>query len=132
MAGHRKHYHDSKILIGTISKIGTGFDEQSACIDFSGERINMLILMGTTKSDTVVEQVLGRAFRADLPHIIIFVDNVQVVKRHWYVIKKWCLEHNGEIHDIKSQTVKDEHNGQEHINNLAAAQLSYLNLKKND
>lgn len=101
LAGNRKFYSDSSILIGTVQKIGTGFDEQAACPDFAGERINLLILMGTTKSEPLIEQMLGRAFRTEYqPKIVVFVDEVGTAKSHWSVIKKWCDNHHGEFFDL--------------------------------
>lgn len=129
MAGKTKTYSDSRVLVGTVSKIGTGFDEQNACLDFAGERINMLILLGTTKSEQLLEQTLGRAFRADLPHIIVFTDDVPAIKRHWTIIKKWCISHNGEIYEVKAPTChQNDHQApsQTQINNLLKSQLSSL------
>lgn len=100
MAGNLKVYKDCRILIGTISKIGTGFDEKSSCPDFNGVRINLLILVGTTKSETLIEQIFGRVFRSEHPQIIVLIDDVPVSKRHWYLIKRWSLQHNGQISDI--------------------------------
>ena len=136
MAGNRKTYSDSRVLVGTISKIGTGFDEQNACLDFQGERINMLIMMGTTKSEPLLEQTLGRAFRAELPHIVIFVDQVAAINKHWYKIKKWCEEHNGEIYEMDAPGVKSgldsatpELNNHQ-LGKLAMAQMTALQLAR--
>lgn len=124
MAGNRKNYSDSRVLVGTISKIGTGFDEQSACSDFAGERINLLIMVGTTKSDKVIEQTLGRAFRSDLPNIIVFTDEVASIKKHWSIMKHWCLNHNGEVYEVYAPNQQPQ--PQAKICNLAATQLAML------
>lgn len=97
LMGNKNKYKDSRVLIGTISKIGTGFDESSSCCDYNGIRIKRLILVGTTKSNKVIEQTLGRVFRADTPTIMVLVDNVPIIKYHWSKIKSWCIKHGGKI-----------------------------------
>ena len=100
-AGSRKTYSDSRVLIGTISKIGTGFDEKTSCPNFNGKRIDMLILCSSVKKASLLEQSVGRVFRADMPIIIDLVDSHDVLKRHWYERKKWYQSRNGIISHIK-------------------------------
>lgn len=102
MAGTKKTYHDSHILIGTIKKIGTGFDEKSACEDYNGTRINLLILVGSTKSVELLEQIAGRAFRSDFPQIIHFVDDCSISVNHWKKSVPWYVSRNGEIYEVNS------------------------------
>lgn len=104
MAGTKTSYSDSKVLVGTISKIGTGFDEKSACADFGGERINLLLMVGSTKSENVIEQTVGRVFRATDPYVVFFYDNVATIKKHYGIFKKWALTppRNVSIYDMKS------------------------------
>lgn len=98
MHGTKKTYHDSRILLGTIQKIGTGFDEESACADFAGYRINLLILVATIKDDALLEQVVGRAFRSEYPNVVHFVDEPEVLKNaHWKIAEKWYLSRNGNV-----------------------------------
>ncbi len=101
MMKNTKKYSDSQVLIGTVQKIGTGFDEATTCGDFGGVRINMLLLVGSTKSDTLLFQLAGRAFRAAMPHIVDFVDDVPcIAKRHWPVRRKWYEENGGTITEL--------------------------------
>lgn len=99
LAGNKNIYKDSRVLVGTIGKIGTGFDEAMACPDWGGERSNMLILTGSTKSLAGLEQITGRVFRSDYPEIIDLVDDNRICKRHWTTRKKWYEDddRNGEI-----------------------------------
>jgi superfamily II DNA or RNA helicase len=108
LAGNKSTYKDSRVLVGTISKIGTGFDEAMACPDWSGERSNMLILTGSTKSLSGLEQITGRVFRSEFPTIIDLVDDNRICKSHWTQRKKWYEEEsrNGEIQYIEMK--KDE------------------------
>jgi len=100
MAGNKKKYNDSRILIGTVSKIGTGFDEKAACADFGGERIGLLLLVCSIKDVACLEQVAGRVFRADFPKIIHFVDEVGIIKdKHWPIANRWYKSRNGLIYE---------------------------------
>jgi hypothetical protein len=103
-----KKYDDASIVIGTISKVGRGFDEKESCHDWRGERINMLILASPTKK---IEQIAGRVFRADVPIIVDIVDNHKNTKAHWTIRKKWYESRNGMIYQMKGpfiwSTLKD-------------------------
>ena len=102
MAGTKKTYKDSKVLIGTIAKIGRGFDEKAACDNYNGTRINLLILVGSTRSVKLLEQVAGRVFRDDFPQIIHFVDECSISKNHWKVASPWYKSRNGDIYEVLS------------------------------
>ena len=73
-----------------------------ACPDWGGQRSNMLILTGSTKSLSGLEQFTGRVFRADFPTIIDLVDDNRICKGHWTKRRKWYEDEdrNGEIHYI--------------------------------
>lgn len=87
--GKTKTYSDANCIIGTIAKINKAFDEQTMCPDFAGIRINLVMLVGSTKNDTLLEQMVGRGFRAECPNIIHLVDNIDTIKRHLYSIYPW-------------------------------------------
>ena len=101
LCSKKKSYNDSDVLIGTIKKIGTGFDEKNACEDFKGVRSDLLIMMGTMKNESTIQQNIGRVFRTDdIPEIFVLVDDHIVCKNHWREIKKWALSKNGRIREI--------------------------------
>ena len=97
LAGTKKMYHDSQVLIGTLSKIGTGFDEATFCRDFKGRKSDMMILCGSTKDEGGLEQFTGRVFRAEFPTIIDLVDDNHICKNHWRIRKNWYYERGGKI-----------------------------------
>ncbi len=99
-AGNKKTYSDSRVLLGTIKKIGTGFDEKNACADFNGIRINMLIMITSIKDLALLEQCVGRAFRADCPTIVDLVDKHGIFTRHWNIRRKWFTERGANITEI--------------------------------
>lgn len=97
LSGNKSKYVDSRVLLGTISKISTGFDAKNASIDFDGKDIDMLIAAGSTKSHNLHIQSIGRAFRSDNPVIIDLVDDNRISKSHWNARKKNYEEMNCEI-----------------------------------
>jgi superfamily II DNA or RNA helicase len=96
LSGTKNNYHNCKILIGTISKIGVGFDESNLCPNFDGVRFNVLILTSTIKSTVLIEQIFGRIFRSDIPKIVVFVDN-GLFRSHWYQMREWSISHGGVV-----------------------------------
>lgn len=129
MYGSKKDYSNSFVLFGTISKIGTGFDEATFCQDFAGVKSNTLILLTSMKANipnreippetdlTTVftdgeiaeialwEQIRGRVMRSDDPCVIYFSFNHPTVKKHIRGIKPWIKLTNGEIieHDAEEE-----------------------------
>jgi len=128
MAGSKKSYQDSHVLVGSIKKIGTGFDEATACESFNGVRINLLILTQSIKKSSLLEQVAGRVFRADYPCIIHFIDECPIIKRHWTGNKKWYESRNGNIMEHQSQYYVDNMSKipDTNNNNLIASHMQQL------
>lgn len=98
-AGKDKTYKDGDIIIGTISKIGLGFDEKEACENWNGRRINFLILDSSTKK---IEQIAGRVFRSPIPVIVDIVDKHNNLKKHWNIRRTWYLSRNGIIYQTEN------------------------------
>ena len=80
-------YKDSNVLLGTIGKLGRGFDEQNFCDNFNGVRINLLILTTTFQSKTLYVQTIGRVMRSSNPIVIHMTDDDTTAEKHW---KKAC------------------------------------------
>jgi len=64
MYGNMKKCKDAKILIGTDSKIGTGFDVATFCEEFDGRSPDALIFAMTVKKWQTYAQIVGRIMRA--------------------------------------------------------------------
>lgn len=80
----QKKYRDAPILIGSMDKISTGFDEENACMDEITERIDTLIQTTSIASPSTIVQTFGRVFRSPKPEIYYFIDSLQTIeKRHW-------------------------------------------------
>jgi superfamily II DNA or RNA helicase len=95
--GNKKKYKDTKILLGTWAKIGVGFDEKTACENFSGIRIDLVFLLFSTKQTWLVEQSVGRAFRAEMPAVVDFIDNHGTSKNHFGFRRKWYHSRGGNV-----------------------------------
>ena len=102
--GSQKKYKNSKVLIGTVPKMGTGFDEENACEDFylSPEKSNTIILVNSIKKWQLYEQVRGRVMRSDNPCVIWFVDDNPSCEAHFKSIKPWLIKTNANIIDVKN------------------------------
>jgi len=95
--GSQRNYDDSHVLVGTIPKMGTGFDEKNACHNFKGRESDLLFLVtsiaiteieGSDIGDiSLFEQVRGRIMRSNDPVVFYFEDDLAIVKRH----VKCCL-----------------------------------------
>jgi superfamily II DNA or RNA helicase len=96
--GSKKSYKDAKILIGSLSKISTGFDMSTASEEFDGVDADVLILMTTIKKEPLMKQTIGRVVgRAKNPAIVYFIDDNATQKRHFNGTKKMIEDVKGEI-----------------------------------
>jgi superfamily II DNA or RNA helicase len=100
LCGTKKNHNDCKVLIGTISKIGTGYDQASSCHNYSGNRFNILILATSVKKYSTLIQTVGRVFRSENPLVYHLVDNDSIIKSHWYFCRKFYLSRNAKLSEI--------------------------------
>lgn len=85
----KKNYNNSQVLIGTISKAGTGFDEELLCNDFDGKRLNTLIIATPLRSEKQLIQMIGRIRRSSDPLVIDIKDRGnRVVLNQYYERRK--------------------------------------------
>jgi len=91
MSGNKKSYSDSNVLVGTTSKIGYGFDEATFCSNFSGTKIDMVVIFNSYKSLIQLEQNIGRS-RSSFPSIYHFVDKDSIIYRQWLELRKFYLD----------------------------------------
>lgn len=113
--GNAKSYKDSNILVGSISKIGTGFDPETFCEEFDGRAMDMLILCSSIKKWQKLEQVVGRVCRADQPIIYHLIDDDTIITSHWYGSrdemgnKRWYEQNlNGGVLEIVNKYKKSD------------------------
>lgn len=98
---NKKTYEEKSVLLGTIPKIGTGFDQSNFCDDFSGNYFSIVIIASSISSTPLLKQCIGRGLRQDNVVFFQFVENNEIVKRHWRKNKKWYDELKIPIQTIK-------------------------------
>lgn len=64
---------------------------------FSGEKIELLILVTSVKLVPQLIQNVGRVFRAEFPKVIVLVDNHTVFDKHWTEARKWYIKSGANI-----------------------------------
>lgn len=99
LCGNKKGYIDSNVLIGTTSKIGTGFDPATSCPTYSGAPFDLLILVCSIKKYSAYVQNIGRVFRADFPIVMHLVDSDDIFVNHWNKGKRWYEARGGIINE---------------------------------
>ena len=97
MCGNKKSYNDSNVLVGTMSKIGTGFDPANACATYDGRPFDCLIVASSIKKYSMLEQNVGRVFRCDYPIVYHLVDADEIFKNHWNLARKWYVTRGGQV-----------------------------------
>lgn len=95
MRGKDKSYVDKSVLIGTVSKIGCGFDEATFADCYGGKRLDMLIFLATYKNKATIEQSVGRVLRSENPVIVYLNDQDGICDNHCRIFKDWCVENGG-------------------------------------
>jgi len=98
--GKKSNYSNCRILIGTVSKMGTGFDEENLCLEFDGRKADILIICASFKDKSLLTQVAGRIFRSETPLIYHLVDDVKTIKNHWASAKSWYNSRGAQITEI--------------------------------
>lgn len=84
ITGKKQKYQNSNVLVGSIGKINTGFDEKNYCDTFDGIPSNLLINVGSNKEHNLIVQIVGRLKRSreEEPYLIDLVDNCPIFTRH--------------------------------------------------
>jgi len=100
MYGRKNDYEDGRVLIGTTSKIGTGFDQANSCTNFSGRPFNVGIIAFSIKKYSILVQNVGRMFRSKDPIIYHFVDDDPIYDKHWKFCATWYTKHRGVVEEF--------------------------------
>jgi superfamily II DNA or RNA helicase len=106
LCGTKKSYENSRVLLGTTSKIGTGFDQANSAINYDGVPFDIMIMACTTKKEPKLIQYFGRVFRCKNPTIYYLLDCHRIYDNHWRVVEKWTNKVGGKIsyHHIANTT----------------------------
>lgn len=105
LAGKKKTYKDSSILVGISKRCAVGFDEKMKCPDWGGVRINRVMIVCSVASSHKLVQMCGRSFRSTNPKISHFVDDDSTIERQFSKMLKDVYEPLGG--NITYVTVED-------------------------
>lgn len=97
LIGNKQEFEvNSRILIGTSSKVGVGFDHP---------KLNALLLAGDLEEYFV--QYLGRVFRTkdDEPIIIDLVDKYSILEKHYNTRRKIYQDHGGTVKNFNINNI---------------------------
>lgn len=83
LCGTKREHEDGDVLIGTVSKMGCGYDQSNFCKVFDGKKFTVLVLMDYVLDDNKFEQVVGRVARCDKPIVIQIYDNYPSFRKVW-------------------------------------------------
>ena len=131
LCGTKRGYTDSTVLVGTTSKIGTGFDPATSCPTYSGRPFDLLILVCSIKKYSMLVQNIGRVFRSEFPTVMHFVDDDSIFKNHWYKANKWYVARGGIVttHNIANPSLPTTTNNiDSQQQNWARQKIRNLNL----
>jgi superfamily II DNA or RNA helicase len=97
LMGTKKKYNNSRVLIGTFSKIGTGFDEATASEEFQGPTSDSLIICHSVSKIPNFEQYRGRVMRTANPTVYWLNVKNRIIRSHLTEIKKHVVKTKGTI-----------------------------------
>lgn len=108
--GTKKNYYQSQVLIGTFQKIGTGFDEENACMNYEDNptKSDTVILATSIMSIYLYYQVVGRVMMRvldEIPAVFYLIDENSNVKRHFDGMRKEIKDTNGIIVDLDYRNI---------------------------
>jgi len=99
--GNKSSYESCEVLIGTIPKVGTGFDEAKCCSNYQGTPSSVLILGTSIKSNACFVQAIGRVSRVENPTIYHIIDDDPTIDRHWRCNYSWYKTHGCPVKNIE-------------------------------
>ncbi len=79
--GNQKKVQLAEYTIATLAKCSRGYDHVAAT-GVIGSDIDHIVLVSTRKDHNPLEQIFGRAMRADDPIITMFIDDDSILRNH--------------------------------------------------
>lgn len=105
ITGKKQKYVNTNVLVGSIGKINTGFDEKNYCDTFDGIPSNLLINVGSNREHNLIVQIVGRLKRSrdKEPYLIDVVDDCYVFNNHAKERKKIYKKEGYNIYEVDNQ-----------------------------
>jgi superfamily II DNA or RNA helicase len=101
----KSKYRDADIILGSLKKAGTGFDEVGKCENWNGKRINTLILLNSLASIGIIVQTFGRAFRSTDPRVYYMIDSLGVIDKHLKTASIYAKKAKGTVKEFDVETI---------------------------
>lgn len=100
--GNKKKCINSQVTVGTSQKMGVGYDEKMALIDFWKNPVtsDFGIFENTTPNKYIYEQNRGRWMRSENPAVAFLIDENPKCMDHIRRLKPWIKETNGTIIEV--------------------------------
>ena len=95
-SGSDKYFKDSRFLIGTVAKMGTGVDYKNACYEYEGKEPTHMMAMFTVRDKSALKQYIGR-LRVKNPYIIHLVDQQPILRSQFYSNAKYYAENDAKF-----------------------------------
>lgn len=95
--GDKTEFYPHDILIGTVSKIGTGFDPLASVSADNIKHYQVVILDMSIKKPEVLTQTVGRVMRSANPIVIQMLDDHSIYQRHWKKNLTWYKKRKSTI-----------------------------------
>lgn len=77
-----KTFEDCDVLIGTQSKLSTGFDYEQALNGKCTGTISIVFFINTIATETTYEQAKGRGMRGENPLMVMLSDSNKILEKH--------------------------------------------------
>lgn len=107
MCGNKKVYVDSNVLIGTMSKLGEGFDPITAGTGGDGRDFDLVIIASSIKNHTAIVQNIGRGLRAANPVFFDLQDEHYIFLNHGKLRMNWYEKRKATIHTYNQPCSQD-------------------------
>jgi hypothetical protein len=100
LSGRKTRASDARVLCGTMSKIGTGFDAATFLDRFGGRSPDTLILAHTVKQWQAYTQLVGRVMRAAagvVPVVVYMLTRNRITASHLSGLSRYIASTGGAI-----------------------------------
>ena len=110
--GNDKSYSNCSCVVGTSSKMGTGTDEATLCVNFDGKPSRVIIFATSIKDKSKFRQMLGRVRDREVKvYDLIDSEKSGIFRSHYYSRKKIYEDIGATIQEtIKVKSDKDIEN----------------------
>lgn len=108
--GNKTEFYPHNILIGTVAKVGTGFDPLAVTSDSNVKHYQVVLLDMSIKKKELLTQTVGRGLRSNYPVVLQLLDDHKIYENHWKANLSWYKKRNAKIHPAVSNVSLADYN----------------------